>query len=252
MKKLFILLCIFVLSLSMTPYAFAQYDGEITFRDIPWGTSFDTISSIISFKETNYKEAYPIEKIIKFGYQPLTFNNYGLNKIVSSNYRDDEGIQVGKYIVSSWDLYFAYVPKNNKLTYNDEDTMLYAARYTIQPDSKEKTYWGTSSVWSSLEKKKEVINSYIEKLTLLYGNPDTTEKFDYVRSSSTYPIKSIYWKGANNTEVVLSYDESNEGYARICITYAWLEGDKLLQDADKLADPNSIIYKRLFLDCNGL
>ena len=247
MKKLFVYLCISVLSLSIIPDAFAQYDNEITFRDIPWGTSFDKIPSYLSNNIKEEANCDQIEDIILFGNRAFRiFENDGLGKKMISNYPDNEGIEVGEYKATSWSLYFAYIPKNDKLTYNNEDTQLYAAQYTISP----MTYDGK---WRDEEQKERVINSYISKLTLLYGNPEKKGNIVYESFfKNKKPIDGLLWNGENNTVVVLSYYHDYSSSDLIHITYAWLEGDNLLQIADELTDATSLTYKRLFLGCDGL
>lgn len=53
MKKLTCLGIIFMIALSFCPVAFATYDGEILFRDIPWDTD------IVSFNDQIISEIHP-------------------------------------------------------------------------------------------------------------------------------------------------------------------------------------------------
>lgn len=192
---------------------------EIVFREIPWGTSFPEVdSSLASWDLWNISgEGYKtcsVDDILIGDYEGIDFEYSGIN-IISSAFKGEQ--DVAGYKTSDIDLYFVFLPnENGYLTYDEKDTALYGVQYMFEPVDLEDMY-----------------NDLTEKLTSLYGEPDkVTYDTDWLDIQYTY----TYWYGANNTELVLrsqnSENDTTDLYEdEIYITYAWREGDNLLKNA---------------------
>ena len=113
--------------------------------------------------------------------------------------------------------YYSYSINENKIDFDDNNTLLYGAQYEFEPQD-------IGSMYSDL----------FEKLSSVYGNPDKTEN-----DTTQWGIKNTYtwWYGANNTALVLrasdlsDYDDDLETN-KIYISYVWQKGDELLKASD--------------------
>lgn len=206
---------------------------EITFRNIPWGSTFSECDGLLSgwfwpYSGRWYK-TYGINEIIygkavDFGASDI---NLYTNDTTSNPY-------VAGYVIKDMSLYFAFVPDdNNLLTHQKEDTALYAASYTIETKFGQKTY---SDLYAKLES--------------MYGTPGKHETEDKRNlwgpdSGITYDT----WYGGNDTRLVLKwigYNAAENDYGwedEVIIIYVWDKGDELLQTAANCeidADLNSI------------
>lgn len=194
-------------------------EKEIVFRDIPWGTNYETVEQ--TYGEMNWVTIYGEEFVtpsvdavlLDNDYAGIDFENKDINIIASAL---NEETEVAGYTTSDIDLYFSYNVENGKILRTENGSSLYGAKYTIEP--------------SDLE---SATADLIEKLSSLYGEP-------YKNSTDSDMFGNImeytYWKGANNTELVLksqdsSSDESGIYSDKITISYAWRNGDNLLQEA---------------------
>ena len=192
-----------------------QPKPEITFRNIPWGTSYpDATSAIpeIAFAPFHGEifKTYSVDQIITG--KGITFEYTDINISASSI---ASSISVAGYETSKVELFFAYTPKNGILTKKEEDTALYGAMYEFEPVN-------TESMSKDL----------LQKLSSVYGEPDSTSYDSNIFGGIT---KYTYWSGANNTLLVLCVqDESNSSWKsseKVRIIYAWRDGDELLQQA---------------------
>ncbi len=191
---------------------------EITFRDIPWGTSYADAKELLSdldlWKLTgeSYK-TYSVEDITLGDYKGISFEKNDIN-IIGNTWNSH--IDVAGYTTEDITLFFAYVPVDGVLTKTEEDSALYGARYEFKP-----------------ENLSEAADDLEEKLSSLYGEPDSTKTdSDIWGNKYTY----ITWTGKRNTEVVMKICDSSQCslsfyYDEIYISYVWLKGDELLQTA---------------------
>lgn len=201
---------------------------EILFRNIPWGTSYTETDKLISdlnmwaIAGSGYR-VYPIDDIVIDDYEGPRFEYDDINIIGICN--NDE-ISVAGYTTSDIELFFAYVPQNGVVNHSKDESALYGAYYEFEPKN-----------------LSEMAKDLKQKLTSQYGEPDkTSSRTDWMKNKYTY----TFWYGANNTEVVLREMEAAKDSTLykdgIRIAYAWLEGDKLLQnacDAEKKAAEDS-------------
>lgn len=221
-KRLFLFTTMFTIAVCSSTMA-KEDEKEILFRDIPWGTSYTEVDSILSDLDIwNLSgEAFQtksIEDIILGDYQGIDFEYSDINIIANAM---NGKIDVAGYTTDSVELYFAYVPNDGVLNKTEEESALYGAQYVFLPRN-----------------LKEMSDDLISKLSSLYGEPeDTFNDTDFLDLKYTY----TYWKGANDTEVVLKTQDSSEDTTdlyddEIVISYVWLKGDGLLQTAsDTLA-----------------
>lgn len=202
------------------------------FRSLPWGVSADMVQGLYTdLEKVDDPNPLTIAQITRkepatdVNYNSINkFTNRGVMTQLSSDYPSDYGIRVGGLFTSTWSCYFANLPVNGRLTYDLEDTYLYAARYTF-------------STADNYYSKEDMGKLLTERLSLLYGEP--------TKASGNF----THWEGINDTEIILNLDPE---YGRVYLSYVWNGGDELLKTADEATDPSSSLYKRLFMNCNGL
>ncbi len=239
---------------------------ELVFRGLPWGiklTDAKVLLGLPNIRQRRVKESVPSKyciygvdgsKVMKA--QHGNFRNYGLSWELWNDYPSGTTIRVADKDTCNLELYFACVPKEGKLSYSDEDTMLYAATYRFD---KEERSVPSSSGYSRTEKVpvETTADDLSKKLILLYGEPDERDaEVTFIDYDGGPTCRSIvtHWYGKNNTEIALSqvkndkYDFSN----RVSISYVWHGISDVLLQADEASDPESKTYKRLFLGANGL
>ena len=220
MKKRIV--CGIISALFLTLPASAQTDKEILFRNVPWGTNYEDTKAMIPeldlypMHSEGMDQAPIIDVISKDkSYILKEFKNTHIN-IISHPFSNRE-IEVAGYTTSNVSLYFAFSIDGDTLPQDTEHSKLYGARYEFEPVD-------LQSASSDLK----------DKLSSLYGDPDDEKSStDFSKTSRT----SIYWNGANNTQVVLtSFDSSQSPYSfakdEIYISYLTTDGDKWLHEAD--------------------
>ena len=195
---------------------------EILFRDVPWGTNYIDVTQLLpefDWYDMSFDgmRNYSVNEIVTGGVDYFDFNNYNLT-LVAQPFSNKE-IDVAGYTTSDMELYFAYTPTNGEIIRENSNTALYGATYEIEPENLESA-------------STDIIN----KLTSLYGEPvDEQKETDYLGLFET----RTYWKGANDTEVVVrsvdaSADTSNLFNDELWIAYVWEKGDDILKEADSI------------------
>ena len=203
------------------------YDEEILFRDVPWGTNYTKVDEILG--ELNLwalsGEAYrtfSTDEIILGDYQGIDFEYGDINIIANAS--NDE-IDVAGYKAKDIVLYFSYMPVDGVLTKEDEDSALYGAQYKFDTQNLD-----------------EMSSDLVSKLTLLYGEPSkTTQKTDIYLNRYTY----TYWFGEKDTVIVLKTQNTEDDTTglyddEIIISYVWLKGDELLQNASDILKQEAV------------
>ena len=223
---------LFVSTILASSVVLADTDKEITFRDIPWGTSYAEVQQILNEFDWydmsfDIMRHYPVEEVITddYDYYSYDFKNGGIN-MTAQPFTNKE-TSVAGYTTSDIELFFAYTPVDGILTKEDSASALYGARYEFEPQN-----------------LSEMMSDLKGKLSSLYGEPDDQkEDTDFWGNKTTI----IYWKGHNDTVVALrgmdsSGDTSNLYDDELWIVYAWEKGDDLLSAADKaVSSVNSAI-----------
>lgn len=200
---------------------------EITFRDVPWGSSYTEVNSLLSDLNLwnlvgELYRTYSVDEIILGDYEGLDFEINDINIIA---YASNDEINVAGYTTDEICLFFSYVPVDGILTRSEEDSALYGARYRFEPNN-----------------LSEMTQDLTEKLSSLYGEPDEIKTDSHWLYNVQYEY--IYWYGANDTEVVLksvdaSGDETDLYDDEIYISYVWTKGDELLQIASDTLSQNN-------------
>lgn len=194
----------------------SEGEKEITFRDIPWGTAFPAVDEQLgSWELWNMNDellkTYSADDILLGDYKGIDFEYSGMN-IISNAFNGEQS--VAGYTTSGIKLYFAFLPVDGYLTYDESDTALYGAQYEFKPTNREEMY-----------------NDLTNKLSELYGEPaKVTDDSDMWGNAYTY----TYWYGANDTELVLrctdATNDTTDFYDdEIFVSYVWRGGDDLLQ-----------------------
>lgn len=192
------------------------YCQEILFMDFPWGTSFAEIDSahpeynMWNFSGDCY-QTYSIDDIVLGSYQGIDFEYDDIN-IIGDCYYETE---VAGYTPTEITFYFSYSIVDGVLMQTEEDSQLYGGQYVFEAQNLE-----------------AMTEDLIQKLSSVYGESDNyIEDDDLWGNYYTY----TYWYGENDTMVVLKTLDAEEDdelyYDEITISYVWMHGDTLLQDA---------------------
>lgn len=217
-----------VSTLAITIPACAATDSEITFRDVPWGSTYPEVQQSLSdfdwyTMSFDYMRHYTVEEIMTDdSNNDIEFNNSGIN-MTATPFTNKE-TDVAGYTTTDITLFFAYTDTEAICGANDDATTLYGAQYEFEPQD---LYGMTTDL--------------TEKLTSLYGDPDdTSSKTDLFGVKTTV----TYWNGANDTEVALrsvdaSGDTTNLYNDELYIAYVWKQGNQLLQDIDQKVSGNA-------------
>ena len=196
-------------------------DKEILFMDLPWGTSFTKVNELhgelgiwgISGEEF---KTFSVDEVLLGDYKGIDFDYGDINII--GNCQNSE-IEIAGYTTNEITLYFAYDIMDGVLKKTENESSLYGGQYIFNTENLD----GMSK-------------DLIEKLTALYGEPSkTTKEIDLWQNEYTY----TWWYGQNDTVLVLktlnSENDTSDLYDdEITISYAWLKGDELLQQASDL------------------
>ena len=189
----------------------ADYDKEITFRDIPWGSDYETVEkelhSFILMDYTDFQMPYT-DDIIGINLGSTENEGTGIYCIFAD--MDDNFVVAGHKVEYAY-LYFA----------DKDNPYFYGAKYCFEFED----YEGTGQ-------------DLLEKLSDIYGDEYT----DYVTNQFS-DEKSYVWNGANNTACSISLGDSFE---TIEVSYVCKDGDEILEKLDssktqkKLDDENAI------------
>lgn len=213
MKKLFSTLLIIAI---LTSCALA--DGSITFRNVPWGSSYTEAKDILNnINWHTYSgeshSADTVYDIVGIGSE-LETNNYNINMYASAS--SSGKVSVAGYEVAEIYMYFAFTSSNGTVTRTDDNTSLYAASYTFNPTD-------IDGVFADLT----------NKLTSLYGeSTETRRETNWSNDKYTY----IVWNSADGDQVILKLDDERESSwstgNKIYLFYIWNQADAALQTAD--------------------
>jgi hypothetical protein len=209
---------IFLIMLLMFAFNTVARADEILFRNLPWGSTLTSVTETTGFKFTkihgeSYK-TYSVDAVLHGDYDGLKFEYTDINLI--ANVRSPSKEQnVAGFTTSDMVLYFAYIPDDGTMVYEDDHTALYGARYIFEPTDID----GMAA-------------DLMRKLSSLYGEP-TKKSSDSDWMNNKYV--HTYWEGDNNTVVVLREQHADSTstlyHDEIQIGYAWRNGDIMLQDA---------------------
>lgn len=191
-------------------------EKEILFRNIPWGTSFSEIETqnpvwgLYSYGGDFY-DVKSVSNILTFsGYT----KQYEFTDIRIYGDAENGAVNVAGFTTTDIRLFFARLPVEGILSKEEKDTALYGARYEFE----------------NMDNIDAMEAELIRKLTQLYGVEGTVSVMDGWSGTSE---KYVYWYGANQTAVCLkTVRAKNADEDSLYISYAWLRGDELLQNAN--------------------
>ena len=198
------------------------YDEEILFRDIPWGTSYSDVDVMLEEMSLmgvsgEGRKTYSVEDIILGDGKGIDFEYNDIKIIALPTY---DKVDVAGYKTEDIMLFFSYMPVDGVLTRLETDSALYGAQYEFQ-----------------VQNLEEMSQDLVNKLSSLYGEPaKTVEEIGRYDIQYTY----IYWYGINDTVLVLRTQDVTKSTSdvfdnQIFISYVWLKGDEMLQEASDLS-----------------
>lgn len=204
-----------------------KYSDEILFNDIEWGTNYTNVDSVLSslslinISGEDYK-TMSVDDIILGDYKGIDFEYDDINIIASALNGETD---VAGYTTREVQLHFAYIPVDGVLDKTEENSSLYGAQY----------FFDTQNL-------QEMSQDLTNKLSSTYGESDDVKTdVDMWGNEYTY----TYWYGQNDTVVVLkTVDTTNDTSGmyedEIIISYVWLKGDELLQNASDILKQEAI------------
>ena len=218
MKKIIAILLVVVLVIPMCIIpASAEYNGEIQFRNTPWGLNYEeTIDSVtkdirqnggsVSWSElipTNYNSI----KILSQGnIGPASYQTIG------RVYSKSLSLTVAGFKVEDIVLYFVYEFDGKNLLQDKEHTAFYMAQYEIKAVS-----------GSQPTEERRIFETILKDL---YGAPDEKE------IEGLFPqFSSFYYSGNNDTQLILTEEQHLFNGSKIYINYLWREGDTIANSA---------------------
>lgn len=203
-KKIAISIFLFFLC-STFSFACADDQKELTYRNIPWGTSVDKINDPASVYSYESKLPWEESFLIIPTWRSLQETDYlsGYEGVVIGG----GTYKVGGYALSRINIYCMYGIEDGKLLKEPSDSEFYAADYVFDVIDTKAAY-----------------ESLFSKMTDLYGTATTTvENADaslYLPDGKRFSIPQVgsktIWDGANDTHILL--------YA------AWIDNEEELPD----------------------
>lgn len=207
MKKWIAILLATVLLLNMG-CALADVDMEITFQDIPWGSSKEDVYHIVLEKGLAQTEDEYIYESDDGG----TYLSYDSQK----NYIRNTGSDFLSWLQASWNF-----NKEKIIAGYNLDRLNFS--FITENDETHLIYVEVVLDWKSNE--EEAYADLQQKLTTVYG-----EGF---HKTDEYGFTDYYiWKGANNTAVQLNYSQRS-----LSLTYGVLDVDERLAQIEAQIEP---------------
>lgn len=207
MKKWIAMLLATVLLLNMG-CALADVDTEITFQDIPWGSSKEDVYHIVLEKGLAQTEDEYIYESDDGG----AYLSYDSQK----NYVGKTGSDFLSWLDASWNF-----NKEKKIAGYNLDRLNFS--FITENDETHLIYVEVMLDWKSNE--EEAYADLQQKLTTVYG-----EGF---HQADTNGILNYYlWKGSDNTAVMLSYNQYS-----LHLYYGMLDVDERLAQIEAQIEP---------------
>lgn len=190
----FIMVIVFALPL-ICVLAYAEYDEEILFRQVPWGSTTGETEELLSDLDAEEEGEYYMAYRDPFGIMVFDYEREG--KLYTGVHQKFINIneEIAGRDLDSIELYYAF--KDIK----EESTSLYIAIYNF-------------ALMNRIE-----MNGVTDSITAKYGNFDTIEKYDG-RFYYTYTIGTI--NGYNNTSINLIVYGSGDSYH---VRIAYIDGN---------------------------
>lgn len=166
---------------------------ELLFRGLPWGINIDEARALLNLPDL---ESLQLKDAVSSQYSVYGFQGHRVAASANSHYKnkglvhqlwrwysdEDSRPRIAEKMLEAIYLFFANVPKGNKLSYSDSDTCLYAATYYFAP---ERESFAKDAAYIPVVKTADGL---IEKLSLLYGAPDKVDEQFHIQMVHIHTI----------------------------------------------------------------
>lgn len=166
---------------------------ELLFRGLPWGINIDEARALLNLPDL---ESLQLKDAVSSQYSVYGFQGHRVAASANSHYKnkglvhqlwrwysdEDSRPRIAEKMLEAIYLFFANVPKGNKLSYSDSDTCLYAATYYFAP---ERESFAKDAAYIPVVKTADGL---IEKLNLLYGAPDKVDEQFHIQMVHIHTI----------------------------------------------------------------
>ena len=192
-----------------------KYEGEILFRNIPWGGTIDEVETALAGENLDF--SYETEGSMGMNYTSLSDIVY-MNGSWSEEYATEMSsicftpITVAGYETFEVELYFAYLPnEDNEIDKKRENTFFTLACYKFKP--------------VDLDRATEDMKG---KLSSLYGDIDKSET-----KRSAFKSEFSFWFTDNDSFICL-HKVDYSASPQMLIYYGTFKGEELIQKAKEL------------------
>lgn len=192
-----------------------KYEGEILFRNIPWGGTIDEVEAALAGENLDF--SYEKEGSMGMNYASLSAIVY-MNGSWLEKYATEMSstcftpITVAGYETFETEVYFAYLPnENNKIDKKRENTYFTLACYKFEPVDLDRA-----------------IEDMKVKLSSLYGDIDKTET-----KRTAFKSEFSFWFTDNDSFICL-HKVDYSASPQMLIYYGTLKGEGIIQKAKKL------------------
>ncbi len=202
-------------------------DGDILFKDIPWGTNFATVQSLAP--ELNLQafidQTLPVYSVDDIIYGGITGVDYDSTGFMASAFAANYQQPAFGYTTSSVYAYFVCPSADGVIDYNVANAMLYGVTYEFN----------TNDVGS-------IANDLKEQLTVTYGEPLQDYDEDSFSTKGSSFIFNLYdghftiWETKTCILSIHSCDYGKDAVApsMIQVNYAWKDASDILEQNDKI------------------
>lgn len=226
--------CILIMILILLTVAssYGEYNTEILFRNLPWGSSAKFVNNEmrkdgmgLSLSDPDITGVQLCKQLISDRYGMWTMES-GVTAISITN---NPPINVAGYKPLNVSMLFVYRPQNNKIVVIDEYAALYAGVYTFEPQSMDKMFADLKGKLTLLygkckyEGDDKILDSLFGERTHYSWGLSATETFAIWETESEYLILTGKDYPDDNDSVYYS--------DAIQIVYFTKHGDEWIQDA---------------------
>nr|DAW97410.1 MAG TPA: amidase effector protein 4 [Bacteriophage sp.] len=202
-------------------------DGDILFKDIPWGTNFASVQSLTPELnlQASIDQALPVYSVDDIIYGGITGVDYDSTGFMASAFASNYQQPAFGYTTSSVYAYFVCPSADGAIDYNVANAMLYGVTYEFN----------TNDV-------SPMANDLKEQLTATYGEPSQDYDEDSFSTKGGSFIFNLYdghftiWETKTCILSIHSCDYGKDAAApsTIQINYAWKDASDILEQNDKI------------------
>lgn len=196
MKKIVTVILALMVLISSGLAAYGEENDEILFRDIPWGSNPSEVKELLAKENISTTAIASRFPILSFGEELRFYDEFDMVSCDQGCFEglvlDANGTTVGGHEISSIAFDFIYGVDGETVSFEEDDSRLVKASYTLEPVD-----------------KFEVYEDLVNKLTSLYGEPEKLHRSDeevWGTDDIIHIVEGSLWTGANNTAVLLSME----------------------------------------------